>query len=44
MMSEEQVNDAIEASDRAVEESNLSVYDRYDLLTAAADKLEERAE
>ena len=44
MASEGQVIDAIEAAERAVEESALSAYDRYDLLTVAADELEERAD
>ena len=39
MASEGQVIDAIEAAERAVEESALSAYDRYDLLTVAADEL-----
>ncbi|RBI59289.1 aldehyde dehydrogenase [halophilic archaeon] len=39
-----QVNEAIEAADRAYRESTLSAYERYELLTAAADRLEERAD
>ncbi|WP_440009511.1 aldehyde dehydrogenase family protein [Halomicrococcus sp. SG-WS-1] len=42
--SAEQVNEAIEAADRAYQESTLSAYERYELLTAAADRLEERAD
>jgi len=44
LASEEQVNDAIEAAEQAVEESDLSAYERYNLLTVAAAELEDRAD
>lgn len=40
----EQVNQAINAADHAVENSELSAYERYELLSIAADELEDRAE
>lgn len=42
--SAEQVNKAIEAADRAQEASTLSAYERYELLMAAAERLESRAD
>jgi lactaldehyde dehydrogenase len=44
MASEQQVNGAIDAAERAFEISDLSAYQRYELLTVAADELEERAD
>jgi lactaldehyde dehydrogenase len=44
MASEEQVREAIEAADRAQEESTLSAYERYELLERTADRLEENAD
>ncbi|PSP90178.1 lactaldehyde dehydrogenase [Halobacteriales archaeon QS_4_66_20] len=40
----EQVEQAIEAADRAAEETTLSAYERYELLYHAAERLEEEAE
>ncbi len=40
----EQVVEAVEAADRAYVESDLSAYERYELLSAAADALEDRAD
>jgi lactaldehyde dehydrogenase len=44
MASEQQVVDAIDAADAAVEQSDLSAYERYELLSTTARHLEERAE
>jgi lactaldehyde dehydrogenase len=44
MASEQQVIDAIDAADEAVEQSDLSAYERYELLSTTARHLEERAE
>lgn len=44
MASTEQVNEAIDAAERAFEATDLSAYERYELLTIASDELEERAE
>ncbi|QHS15724.1 aldehyde dehydrogenase family protein [haloarchaeon 3A1-DGR] len=42
--SREQVTDAIESARDAAERTSLSAYERYELLSIAADRLEERAE
>src|SRR5699024_2470155 len=42
MASKQQANEAIDAAERAFEASDLSAYQRYELLTVAADELEER--
>jgi lactaldehyde dehydrogenase len=44
MASEQQVVDAIDAAETAVEQSDLSAYERYELLSATARRLEGRAE
>jgi lactaldehyde dehydrogenase len=44
LASAKQVNEAIDAAERAFEASDLSAYERYELLTVAADKLEKRAD
>lgn len=44
LVTEDQVTEAIEAADRAQEISDLSAYQRYELLEETADRLEERAE
>lgn len=44
LVSEQQVIDAIDAAERAQEESDLSAYERYELLDTTADLLEERAD
>ena len=40
----DRVREAIEAADAAVDASSLSAYDRYELLTVAADRVEDRLE
>lgn len=42
--SSKQVNEAIDAAQRAFEASDLSAYERYELLTVAADELEKRSD
>jgi lactaldehyde dehydrogenase len=44
MASEQQVVDAIDAAEEAVEQSDLSAYERYELLSTTGRHLEERAE
>ena len=44
MTSEQQVIDAIDAAEAAVEQSELSAYERYELLSTTARHLEKRAE
>jgi len=44
LASTEQLNKAIDAAERAFEETDLTTYERYELLSVAADELNNRAE
>lgn len=44
LASKEQINQAIDAADRAQESSSLSAYERYELLMATAEHLESRSD